>query len=325
MVERDRWAGRWTFVIATIGAAVGLGNFWRFPGLTFTYGGFGNFIIPYLCALFFFGIPLCLMELGLGQKFQSGDVTVFRNIHPRLAGIGMVSVSASYIIALYYIVMIGWACVYFVASCQSPLPWSSKNDKNFAANCAKFYFQEMVEKLKENAADSSYTLPATCGSMDDATLTSLTACAADMTSAGGTGSDATNDWLGSLTTFNECPQYDLPESSELGYIDWDVDYPSAPYLCRANMRPAREFFRVTVTREYNPDNCKAYADGDPSTFSVWAMVASLFVWICVFLAIFNGVKSSSYVIWVTVPIPVCFIFVMLFHGLTLDGSKDGIK
>ena len=66
---RQRWAGRWTFIIASIGAAVGLGNFWRFPGLTYKYGGFGNFCVPYLVALFFFGIPLLLMELGLGQKF----------------------------------------------------------------------------------------------------------------------------------------------------------------------------------------------------------------------------------------------------------------
>jgi hypothetical protein len=91
------------------------------------------------------------------------------------------------------------------------------------------------------------------------------------------------------------------------------------------MRPAKEFFRVTITREINPADCKKYADGDDSVFSWVAAVASLFVWICVFLAIFNGVKSSSYVIWVTVPIPICFILVMLFHGLSLDGSKDGIK
>lgn len=46
-----------------------MGNFWRFPGLTYKYGGFGNFAVPYLGALIFFGIPFLLMELGLGQKF----------------------------------------------------------------------------------------------------------------------------------------------------------------------------------------------------------------------------------------------------------------
>lgn len=193
MEERDRWAGRWTFVIATIGAAVGLGNFWRFPGLTFTYGGFGNFIIPYLCALFFFGIPLCLMELGLGQKFQRGDVTVFRNIHPRLAGIGMISVTSSYIIALYYVVMIGWACVYFVASCQNPLPWSMANDENFAANCHKFYFNEMMDAMVLPSESETWlgkyteaTFKTVCGKLvEDMTVNEMTVCAGKLTAEGG--------------------------------------------------------------------------------------------------------------------------------------------
>lgn len=133
--ERQRWSGRWTFIIASIGAAVGLGNFWRFPSLTYKYGGFGNFCIPYLVALFFFGIPLLLMELGLGQKFQRGDVSVFRNINKRLAGIGIVSVMSSYIIAFYYVTIIAWALVYVVVGFISPLPWSVRNP-DFPNKCA---------------------------------------------------------------------------------------------------------------------------------------------------------------------------------------------
>lgn len=65
--ERDRWMNRPTFILASIGAAIGLGNFWRFPYLTYKYGG-GFFFFPYLTCLFFMGIPLLIMELGLGQK-----------------------------------------------------------------------------------------------------------------------------------------------------------------------------------------------------------------------------------------------------------------
>lgn len=84
------------------------------------------------------GIPLAIMELGLGQKFQRGDVSVFRNINPRLAGIGIVSVVACYTIALYYIVIIGWGVCYFISSLRSPLPWASIDENpNFPANCAK--------------------------------------------------------------------------------------------------------------------------------------------------------------------------------------------
>ena len=86
---------RTTFILAMVGYAVGLGNFWRFPYLCYTWGG-ALFFIPYFVCLFFIGIPVTLMELSLGQKFQRGDVGVFRGIHPRLAGVGAASVLAAY-------------------------------------------------------------------------------------------------------------------------------------------------------------------------------------------------------------------------------------
>lgn len=99
------------------------------------------------------GIPLAIMELGLGQKFQRGDVSVFRNINPRLAGIGIVSVVACYTIALYYIVIIGWGVCYFISSLRSPLPWASTEvNPNFPANCAKVDW-----KIMESETGLDYT------------------------------------------------------------------------------------------------------------------------------------------------------------------------
>jgi len=121
--ERERWLNRPTFIIASIGSAIGLGNFWRFPYLTYKYDG-AFFFFPYLMCLFFMGIPLLLQELSLGQKIQRGDISVFRGIHPRLAGIGAASVYSVYIITFYYTVIISWSVVYFVAGFASPLPWS---------------------------------------------------------------------------------------------------------------------------------------------------------------------------------------------------------
>ena len=63
--KRDRWANRVAFILACIGSAVGIGNFWRFPYLTYKHGG-AIFFIPYLFALFFFGIPMMIFELGVG-------------------------------------------------------------------------------------------------------------------------------------------------------------------------------------------------------------------------------------------------------------------
>lgn len=121
--ERERWMNRPTFILASIGSAIGLGNFWRFPYLTYKYDG-AYFFFPYLMCLFFMAIPLLLMELSLGQKIQRGDIAVFRGINKRLAGIGVASVFSAYIICFYYTVIISWSIVYFFAGFQNPLPWS---------------------------------------------------------------------------------------------------------------------------------------------------------------------------------------------------------
>ena len=65
MMPRDKWGSTSTFLMAGIGSAVGLGNFWRFPYLTYKHGG-AQFFLPYLLSVIFVGIPLLIMEIGLG-------------------------------------------------------------------------------------------------------------------------------------------------------------------------------------------------------------------------------------------------------------------
>lgn len=63
--DRQRWASQSTFVIACLGSAIGLGNFWRFPYLCYKYGG-ALFFIPYIGCLLLLGIPLLMLEFILG-------------------------------------------------------------------------------------------------------------------------------------------------------------------------------------------------------------------------------------------------------------------
>eukprot|EP01065_Artemidia_motanka_P045884 TRINITY_DN6830_c0_g1_i2.p1 TRINITY_DN6830_c0_g1~~TRINITY_DN6830_c0_g1_i2.p1 ORF type:complete len:594 (+),score=139.10 TRINITY_DN6830_c0_g1_i2:60-1784(+) len=129
--DRDRWAGRWTFVLAAIGSAVGLGNFWRFPYLVYRYGG-GTFLVPYVVLLLVVGIPMLQLELSLGQRMQSGDVSAFGRIHARLRGIGLLSIMSSFLVLGYYSVVLAWTALFLVESFEADEPWRKWNGSDAA-------------------------------------------------------------------------------------------------------------------------------------------------------------------------------------------------
>ncbi|CAD7090230.1 unnamed protein product [Hermetia illucens] len=121
--ERESWDSKLTFLLATIGYAVGLGNVWRFPYLAQKNGG-GAFLVPYFVMLFIQGIPIFYLELAVGQRLRKGAIGVWNQISPFLGGIGISSAVVSYIVALYYNTIIAWCLIYFLHSFESPLPWA---------------------------------------------------------------------------------------------------------------------------------------------------------------------------------------------------------
>ena len=113
--DRPRWMNRWTFLISTISAAIGIGNVWRFPYLSFKHGG-STFIYTYLYSLFIIGVPMLILELTLGQKMQKGSAGSMRGIVPRLAGIGYVASFSGFVTALTYNILLGMSIIYLLQS-----------------------------------------------------------------------------------------------------------------------------------------------------------------------------------------------------------------
>jgi len=72
------------------------------------------------------------------------------------------------------------------------------------------------------------------------------------------------------------------------------------------------------------ENIAGY-EGDESKFSYRLMLALLVTWAVTYFCVFKGVKSSSYVVWITVPGPVIFIFIMVINGLCLPNADEGIR
>lgn len=130
--ERTGWGNQLEFFFSCVGYAVGLGNIWRFPYLTFQYGG-GAFLIPYVIMLFLCGLPLFFLELSFGQFASLGPITIWR-VAPIFTGIGVAMVLISFMVCLYYNVVVMYGMYYLLVSLvymDGNLPWSTcGNDWN---------------------------------------------------------------------------------------------------------------------------------------------------------------------------------------------------
>lgn len=128
---RDRWDSRTAFIMAAVGSAVGLGNVWRFPYVAYESGG-GAFLIPYFIALFTAGIPMLILEMGLGQRLQRGAPGAFGSIRKGLEWFGWWAAGLSAVIVIYYSTILSWAWVYLWHSFK--LAWGTNPEQFFLEN-----------------------------------------------------------------------------------------------------------------------------------------------------------------------------------------------
>lgn len=117
MEKRSQWSSRFTFILAAVGSAVGLGNAWRFPGLAAKHGG-GTFLMVYLVAMVAMGIPLLMMEISVARKLRKGAIESMRGIGRKFEPIGWAATSNAFVIVCYYAVVFAWVIMMFVNSWQ---------------------------------------------------------------------------------------------------------------------------------------------------------------------------------------------------------------
>jgi len=65
--------------------------------------------------------------------------------------------------------------------------------------------------------------------------------------------------------------------------------------------------------------------GGASEFQTEVFLAQILVWVVCFICVFQGVKLSSKIVWITVPLPVFFVFIMVMNGFTLKNSDEGFR
>ena len=101
----DEFSGRLGLIFATIGAAIGTGNIWRFPRMVGANGG-GSFLVPWLIFLFIWSVPLIIAEFALGKRSRTGTVGTFRIFAGKnFAWMGLWTAWISTAIGFYYAVV----------------------------------------------------------------------------------------------------------------------------------------------------------------------------------------------------------------------------
>ena len=114
---QKNWSSRMVFLLAAIGAAVGLGNIWKFPYTAGVSGG-GAFVLVYAGAVIAIAIPIVMAELLIGRRARRSPVAAFIKL-AREAGAstgwqitGWINLTAAFLILSFYSVIAGWAVAY---------------------------------------------------------------------------------------------------------------------------------------------------------------------------------------------------------------------
>ena len=130
--KRGKWKTRSGFIMAAIGSAVGLGNIWRFSYMAYENGG-GAFLIPYFVALLTAGIPLLILEFGIGHEKIGSAPLAYAKISEKWEWLGWWAVTfVMFGIELYYCVIIAW-CINFLIFSFS-LSWGGNPNSFFFIN-----------------------------------------------------------------------------------------------------------------------------------------------------------------------------------------------
>jgi len=118
--NRDTFTSKFGVIAAAAGSAVGLGNIWKFPYITGVYGG-AAFLFVYLGFILAIGMPVMLSELIIGRNSRKNAFGAFKVLAPNTPWryVGILGVSAAFLILSFYGVVAGWSVEYVILSLEN--------------------------------------------------------------------------------------------------------------------------------------------------------------------------------------------------------------
>ncbi len=115
MKQREKLASRLGFILLSAGCAIGLGNVYRFPIITGSYGG-AIFVIIYIAFLLLLGVPIMTAELAVGRGSQRSIASSFDVLEKpgqKWHFMKYLGIAGNYLLMMFYNTISGWMLVYF--------------------------------------------------------------------------------------------------------------------------------------------------------------------------------------------------------------------
>lgn len=118
---KEQWSSKWAFILAATGAAVGLGNVWRFPYMAGSNGG-SAFVLVYLLCVIIIGLPIMIAEILIGRRAKQNPVSALETLakesgHTKKWGLlGWWGALALLLVLSFYSVVSGWSIAYLFRS-----------------------------------------------------------------------------------------------------------------------------------------------------------------------------------------------------------------
>lgn len=114
-MEREKFGSRLGFILISAGCAIGLGNVYRFPITTGSYGG-AFFVLIYIAFLLLLGIPVMTAELSVGRgsrKSIAGSFNALERPGQKWHFMKYVGIGGNYLLMMFYTTISGWMLIYF--------------------------------------------------------------------------------------------------------------------------------------------------------------------------------------------------------------------
>ena len=121
--HRSTWRNRWTFMLATAGSAIGLGNIWKLPYMIGVNGG-SAFVLVFVVSILIVGIPLMMTEILLGRRAQKNPfngieaLAVEAKTSPYWKLLGGMGMLTGLLILSFYSVIGGWVLCFIAEAAK---------------------------------------------------------------------------------------------------------------------------------------------------------------------------------------------------------------